>query len=209
MGYSYSTPIKSERLRDEMFEFLEKNLTPLGDLFHDPYLNEYGPLLCTDPSYCHEGKWQIGFDYGSGGGDNYYYMQSILTFVAMRVGKRARLSTLIKRTRKMEDKPYDKASADLLPTTPVPFVCYDGVNWNPIVLTNSDLFDPLMAHKNAADKAGLEINWVDNTGWFPADRFWAGYKNPEYQKELMERYAVQERDVAAELKRLSKLWLVR
>lgn len=87
MGYSIATPIKSNKLRDEMYSFLEENYREahkvIGGDFSLSHLARDGEFSYDD------GKCRIGFNYSPS--DEHDYIYSICRWMALRVGKKRRL----------------------------------------------------------------------------------------------------------------------
>jgi hypothetical protein len=62
MGYSIATPIKSQKAKAKMKDFMEKNYRPTSILFGLDYDHgRFGDDLSYD-----DGKCRLGFDYSSG-----------------------------------------------------------------------------------------------------------------------------------------------
>ena len=147
MGYSFSTPCKSEKARDEMFSFLEEHYRAWDKLI-EPFKEEMermqgkrilmpfisldtrlrGPLT-EDLSYDHS-KYKIGFDYGAGFSDGERY------WMAQRVGRRRTFT-----------KKAKGCGA-------VPYVLYDGYEaW------------PVLERSEYADKVGNDSEWLVDDGF--------------------------------------------
>jgi hypothetical protein len=153
MGYSFSTPCKSKKARDEMFAFLEVNYRAWDKIVEGlkeevpedkkrrlmPFITFdtrlRGPLT-EDLSYDHS-KYKIGFDYGAGFSDGErYWMYNFCYWMAQRVGRR----------RTFTNKAKDCGA--------VPYVLYDGHEaW------------PVLEKSEYGDKVGEDNEWTVENGF--------------------------------------------
>lgn len=88
MSYSISVSAKNERLRDEMYEFLQRNYKPWFEvLCEDEDLDSFiGPFI--DGDLGGEGSCRIGFEYEPGDLAEREYHFTLMRWVARHVGKR-------------------------------------------------------------------------------------------------------------------------
>ena len=85
MGYSIATPVRSHKLKEKMFTFLEEHYRSWSQIMK--YEDEYVRGPTDDLSY-DQGTCRIGFDYGALGDPERCYIFSILTWISIKVGKR-------------------------------------------------------------------------------------------------------------------------
>lgn len=90
MGYSVATPIKSQKAMQKMLAFLRENLRPA---YWTDSENKYDWAWAMSDNLDYDmTRQKIGFDYSSS--DNFYgrYRFAVLCWMALRVGKKTRLS---------------------------------------------------------------------------------------------------------------------
>lgn len=209
MGYSFATPIKSPKARDNMVAFLEKHYRPWEQII-EPFKGELengrgimpfvsfdtrarGPLA-DDLAYDH-GKCKIGFDYGAGFSDGErYWMYNFCYWMAQRAGRR---------------RVFTKKAPDC---GAVPYVVYDGYEAWP-VLEASDYKDKVGEHHEWLVENGFRgmvslIEWEKR-----AQEKSAVEKGLQIAKDLLDYYTgrakgaqVVDKAIKVELDRLSKLW---
>ena len=109
MGYSLATPIKSEKAKKEMMDFLQRHYNHTLD----PYAR--GPID-RDLSYDH-GPCRIGFDFTM----QHDYPVSVCAWIALKVGKRKMYPT----------KQCDKVRG------PYKYIVYDGYEDWPLYITST------------------------------------------------------------------------
>lgn len=93
MGYSAAVRIRSRKLRDEMYEFLQNNYRKPSEVFKE--LGYDSSRLVTDGHMAYdEGKCSIGFNYSCMGEAENQYVYCVLYWIALHAGKRRRFKKL-------------------------------------------------------------------------------------------------------------------
>lgn len=209
MGYSFSTPCKSAKARDQMMAFLDRHYRPWAQVispFRDALSSGRGvaPSVTFDtrargPSaedlaYDH-GACKIDFDYGAGFSDaERYWMYNFCYWMAQRVGRR-----------RVFPKKAPGCGA-------VPYVVYDGYEaW------------PVLEASRYADKVGRGSEWLVENGFrgMTSCIEWEARiheesrrgKAEEHVKEFVDWMTgrkkaarIVDEAIRAELDRLAKLW---
>ena len=177
MGYSYAVICKSPKLQKKMCDFLEKNFKmPDGFLEHEILYFE------TDLSYCHY-KNQIGCDHGPISPECRYVMETMLRWIALKVGKR-----------KSNFKELFHGKYGLLP-----YVNYDSQYNIPVVLNTYEFPEVVHANVYLCNELGINIKPRSRfTSLFEAsakvkkpteelmiklDNLWSYSKKVEYEKK--------------------------
>lgn len=175
MGYSFATPCKSKKARNEMMAFLDENYRPWNEVI-EPFKDELtatGPgTLGIMPQITFEtrlrgpatqgaydqGKAKIVFDYGAGFSDaERYWMYNLCYWMAQRVGRR---------------RVFSKMAPDC---GAVPYVVYDGYQaW------------PVLEKSEFGDKVDEDNEWLVVDGF-------RGMENVvEWDKKATKQTALEE-----------------
>jgi len=212
MGYSFATPCKSKKARDEMMAFLndyyrswdqvikpfkeELFVTGSGNMRVAPQISFdtrlRGPV--TEAAY-DDGKTRIAFDYGAGFSDaERYWMYNLCYWMAQRVGRRRTFS-----------KKAPGCGA-------VPYVVYDGFEAWP-VLEKSEFGDKVAEDNEWLVEQGFRgmeslVEWEHQAAQENAKK--SGEEMPkaftEWLASRAETARIVDKAIKAELLRLSGLW---
>jgi len=206
MGYSFATPCKSKKSRNEMRVFLDEHYHAWDQViepFKDDLTNGKGimPFVTFEtrlrgPSY-DQGESKVVFDYGAGFSDGErYWLYNLCYWIAQRVGRR---------------RTFSKKAPDC---GAVPYVLYDDYEaW------------PVLEKSEYGDKVG-DSEWVVENGfrgmvslieWEKrAQEETAAEKGLKIAKEMLDWLMgrrkgaeVVDRAIKTELERLTKLWEAR
>jgi len=85
MGYSIAAPIKNEDLKKKMLQFLKRYYKPWSKISENSSNRASCPI---DELYYDHGKYRIGFNYGLLPDPERFYIYSVLTWIAIKVGKK-------------------------------------------------------------------------------------------------------------------------
>ena len=159
MGLSVSVSVRSQRLKDVMYEFLQRLYRPwsdvleeLGDDDDDFEVLDFfrGPFV--DSELDSPGKCLIGFDYEPVAGPEREYHYALVRWIALQVGKR-------RRTFRSDNLKFAQA---------VPYYVYDGIEAKPILLASEwpNLSKELKIHAynnlgmSVGDEISRELSWL-------------------------------------------------
>ena len=180
MGYSITTPIKSQKAKAEMFAFLTEHFVPFYELLPHLYggFSQLRGPLDGDFAYDH-GKCRIGFDYSVIQDLERDYVSGLLHWMALRVGRKRKLPIFER---------FSNTKAI------VPYIVYDGYESWPVRLASE-----------WRDKAPPEVRqwrFCDEHGFFVPRKRQLYFTTLTHGRLVFKGY----RKIWDELKRLSKLW---
>lgn len=118
MGYTVTTPAKSQKAKKEMLSFMAEHFRPAHEVFGDldpDYDRTASGVLSEDGLDYDRGTSKMGFNYPSWGEIPRYYAFSVCRWMALKAGR-------IRRFKKFD-----------LPKTSVPYIVYDGHEAIPVV----------------------------------------------------------------------------
>lgn len=178
MGYSIAVRCRSEKLRQRMFDFLERNYRDPVEVFKwGPKAYASSALRLGENLSYDDGKCSIGFDYSCMPEEEHQYVYCVLYWAALKVGKRRR---------------FKKIGAS------VPYIVYDGYEaWPRLVRDEWEGKVP----------EDMEWCLVDALGFKSCIVPGRDEKFLQAMKTLMGHSCKkQDRMVRDELKRLDELW---
>jgi hypothetical protein len=195
MGASLSTPFKSQRAFDRTTEFMEEHYRSWNEVAKDhPELQSYrnGTYL-SENVWCGDREFHYGFDYSGGLDCEYAYRFAIVSWLAIKAGRRAKT----------------RMGGEYGITVATPYYLYDAYEATPVLTANE--WGDMVNERGKLCKV-----LCDSHGFKP---IWRPYKTkpdgtpkeiaPEGQEYVAGRdreCGIIDRLISEEVQRLSALW---